>query len=378
MNIKSLSIFLIIIFLHSCESKMSVESIPGCIDIEACNYSSFADEDDGSCEYCIDCIEVSTPLVLFYPSNFPTINIPEFNPLTQEGVSLGRQLFYDPILSSDNTVSCASCHKQEYAFSDDNQFSFGVNQSKGNRHAPTIINPGWQLLFDWDGKSNSLEEQASRPILSDIELHNNNWIEVINRLEMSDLYTDFFCAAFGTETIDSSHVLMALAQFERTLVSSNSRFDKWLNGEIMFTDEELDGFDIYATERGDCFHCHPIGLFTDNLFHNNGLDSDFQDLGRYDITGNPLDQGLFKSPTLRNIEFSAPYMHDGRFKTLEEVINHYNFGGYDSPTVDPLMKYVGVGLLLSDNEKANLKTFLLTLSDEDFINNPNFSNPINE
>ena len=371
MRVKSLSIILIIIFLHSCDKYAPVCIIEGCTDPNACNYNSEASIDDGSCEE-------ATPLVLFYPSNFPTINIPEFNPLTQEGVSLGRRLFYDPILSSDNTVSCASCHKQEYAFSDNNQFSFGVNQSEGNRHAPTIINPGWQLLFDWDGKSNSLEEQASRPILSDIELHNNNWSEVINRLEMSDLYINFFCAAFGTETIDSSHVLMALAQFERTLVSSNSRFDKWLNGEIMFSDEELDGFDIYVTERGDCFHCHPIGLFIDNLFHNNGLDSDFQDLGRYDITGNPLDQGLFKSPTLRNIEFSAPYMHDGRFATLEEVINHYNFGGYDSPTVDPLMKYVGVGLLLSDDEKANLKTFLLTLSDEDFINNSNFSTPFNE
>ena len=339
-----------------------------------------------SCEkyepYCPEevaiCEENQTTIYnLSFPSNFPTPNVPTLNPLTEEGVNLGRHLFYDPILSSDNTVSCASCHKQEYAFSDNKEFSFGVNGAIGERHAPTIINSIFSTDFDWDGKSTSLEDQAIRPIFNELELHNNNWEEVVNRLNMSDIYPDLFCAAFGTEEIDSMHIIMAIAQFERSIVSYNSRFDKWLNGEIMFSEEEIDGFNIYATERGDCFHCHPIGLFTDNIFHNNGLDTDFEDLGRYNVTGNPLDQGLFKSPTLRNIEFSAPYMHDGRFATLEEVIDHYNFGGHPSPTVDPLMKYVGVGLLLSDEEKANLKAFLLTLSDEEFINNSNFSNPFN-
>ena len=343
------NIFLILIFLQACYKYNPV------------------------CE-CID-LEPPVPTSISYPNNFQTPNIPTWNPLTEEGINLGRHLFYDPILSSDNTVSCASCHKQEYAFGDNNQFSFGVNGDLGIRQAPTIINPAFQSKFDWDGKSSSLEDQAIRPIFSDIELHNNNWLEIINRLKMSDLYPDLFCAAFETEDIDSLHILMAIAQFERTLVSSNSRFDQYINGEIALSDEEIDGFNIYATERGDCFHCHPMGLFTDNSFHNNGLDSDFEDLGRFNITGNPLDQGAFKSPTLRNIEFSAPYMHDGRFSTLEEVIEHYNFGGHDSPTVDPQMKYVGIGLLLTDQEKSNLKAFLLTLSDETFMNNLNFSNP---
>ena len=327
-----------------------------------------------------DCEDIlsTTPFILSVPSNFPEPNTPIFNPLTQEGVNLGRHLFYDPILSSDNTVSCASCHVQEFAFGDNNQLSFGVGQVIGDRHAPTIINAAFQNNFDWDGKSNTLEDQAARPIFNELELHNNNWIEVVNRLQMSEIYPDLFCLAFGVEEIDSLHILMAISQFERSLVSYNSRFDQWLRGEIMFTAQEIDGFNIYATERGDCFHCHPIGLFTDDAFHNNGLDTDFSDLGRYNVTGNPLDQGLFKSPTLRNIEFSAPYMHDGRFITLEEVIDHYNSGGFDSPTVDPLMKYVGVGLLLSEQEKSNLKAFLLTLSDESFINNSNFSNPFNE
>ena len=324
-----------------------------------------------------DCIDFSTPtpISLIYPSNFPTPNIPESNPLTEEAVNLGRHLFYDPILSSDNTVSCASCHKQEYAFSDNIPFSSGVNGAQGMRHSQTLINVAFQETFDWDGKSNSLEEQAVRPIFNEIELHNNNWSEVINRLKMSELYSSLFCDAFGTEDMDSLHILMALSQFQRTLISYNSKFDNWFFNGGPYTLEEMNGFNIFSSERGDCFHCHPIGLFTDNTFHNNGLDSYFEDMGRYEITDNPLDRGLFKSPTLRNIEFSAPYMHDGRFSTLDEVIDHYNFGGHDSETVDPLMKYVGVGLLLTEEEKSDLKAFLLSLSDSSFINNSNFSNP---
>ena len=326
---------------------------------------------------CTGCDGGYEPNAVFfsYPQNFPTPDIPSFNPTTLEGINLGRHLFYDPILSSDNTVSCASCHKQEFAFGDNKQYSLGVNQAVGERNVPTIINLSFQSDFDWDGKNNSIEDQAVRPIFNEIELHNNNWNEVINRLEGSDLYHELFCNAFGTSVIDSMKILMALAQFERALLSTESKFDKWLRGEVMFTDEEIDGFNIYSTERGDCFHCHPTGLFTDNLFHNNGLDSDFTDLGRYNITGDENDRGSFKSPSLRNIEYSAPYMHDGRFETIEEVIDHYNFGGHPSPTVDPLMKYVGIGLFLTEQEKYNLKSFLLTLSDESFINNENFSNP---
>lgn len=338
-----------------------------------------------ACEqYEQDCTEIDncnnhnlTYFDLVYPSNFPSPNIPNDNPTTFEGVNLGRHLFYDPILSSDNSVSCASCHKQEYAFGDNTQYSFGVNNSIGSRNASTIINSAFQLEYDWDGKSSSLETQAIRPIFNEIELHNNNWTEIVERIELSEFYSEMFCQAFGSTDIDSLKILNAIAQFQRTIISTNSKFDKWLRGELAFTDEEIDGFNIFSTERGDCFHCHPIGLFTDNLFHNNGLDETYTDLGRYEVTSNPLDQASFKSPTLRNIEFSSPYMHDGRFATLDEVIDFYDFGGYDSPNVDPLMKYVGQGLLLSQQEKDNLKAFLLTLSDDEFINNPDFSNPFN-
>ena len=338
------------------------------------------DKYEPDCYDIYDDCSTGTPSIvnISYPTSFPNPYNPLDNPITEEGVNLGRNLFYDPILSSDNTISCASCHKQEYGFGDNIQYSFGVNQSIGERNAPTIINMAFQSHFDWDGKSTSLEDQAERPIFNEIELHNNNWLEVVNRLQMSSIYPDLFCEAFGTEIIDSLQVLNAIAQFERTLISADSKFDQWLRGEVNFSDAEMDGFDIYATERGDCFHCHPVGLFRDNSFHNNGLDTEFIDLGRYEVTGNPLDQGVFKSPTLRNIEYSAPYMHDGRFNTLDEIIEFYNFGGYDSPTVDPLMKYIGVGLLLSPEEKNNLKAFLLTLSDESFINNENFSNPFNQ
>ena len=329
-------------------------------------------------DYQVDlCGDELTYLNLAYPNNFPDLITPFNNPTTAQGVNLGRHLFYDPILSSDGTVSCASCHHQSSAFADPSQYSTGVNNAVGERNAPTIINPGLQVFFDWDGKSNSLESQASRPIFNEIELHNQNWSDLILRLESSDLYETLFCEAFGDSDIDSAKVIMALSQFQRTLISVNSKFDKFLRGEIMLTTSELNGFDIYNTERGDCFHCHPIGLFTNNNFHNNGLDNEFQDYGRFNITQNINDMGSFKSPTLRNIEYSAPYMHDGRFLTLDDVIEHYNSGGQDSPSVDPLMKYVGVGLFLTDQEKADLKAFLLTLSDPEFINNPDFSNPFN-
>ena len=340
---------------------------------------------ESDCDSCLTDV-VNSPVSLSYPNSFPTPDLPIDYELTEEGVNLGRHLFYDPILSSNGTISCATCHKQEFAFGDNTQYSPGFNNILGDRNVPTIINLAFQSTFDWDGKSISMEHQAIRPIFNEIELHNNNWDEVILRLENSGLYLELFCEAYGTSIIDSSKILNALTQFETILVSSESKFDKWMKGEYQPTPEEIDGFNIYATERGDCFHCHPVGLFTDNMFHNNGLDTDFTDLGRYNVTGNILDQGVFKSPSLRNIEYSAPYMHDGRFNTLDQVIEHYNSGGFDSPTVDPLMKYIYTnpydipgltGLLLTEQEKINLKAFLLTLSDESFISNIDFSNPFN-
>ncbi len=323
----------------------------------------------------------TTPYSLIYPSDvFPTMLIPEDNLLTQEGVSLGKKLFFDPILSSNNAISCASCHIQENSFSDPNQYSIGVNGDFGFRNAFSLVNIGWNSSFNWDGSASSLENQVFEPVTNPIEMA-NNWEQVENDLNASSEYRNLFKQAFNTDCIDSTHVAKAIAQFERTLISYNSRYDKWTRGEVMFTNEELDGLNIFTTERGDCFHCHGNINFMDNSFHNNALDENFTDLGLYEVTGNELDKGLFKTPTLRNVEFSAPYMHDGRFNTLEEVIDHYNSGGVYSPTVDPLMKYVNsnpygipdqTGLLLTQQEKNNLKAFLLTLSDENFIQNSNF------
>ena len=322
-----------------------------------------------------------TPYYIETPNAFPEMNIPFDNPMTFEGVYLGKKLFYDEILSPDNSISCASCHIQNYSFSDPNQYSFGVDQQIGFRHSSALINLGYNDFFHWDGSTSSLEDQISRPLFTHFEMGNLDWTSIITRLSSDQEYVELFFDAFGECEIDSTQVKKAIAQFERTLISSNSRYDKWLRGEVIFTEEELDGLNIFFTERGDCFHCHGGINFMDNIFHNNGLDETFSDLGLYEVTGDPNDIGLFKTPTLRNIEFSAPYMHDGRFVTLDEVIEHYNSGGVYSATIDPLMKYVNsnpfgipglTGLVLSEQEKNNLKAFLLTLSDHDFIQNTDF------
>ncbi|PQJ81019.1 cytochrome-c peroxidase [Polaribacter porphyrae] len=304
--------------------------------------------------------------------------VPANNPLTQEGVALGKKLFFDKILSGDGTQSCASCHNPQKAFTDNLQFSSGIDGKQGIRNAMPLFNLAWNFdeKFAWDGKDFSLENQALEPVLNPIELH-SDWKNVAKKLQNHSEYPTLFLQAFGTSNIDSTLVTKALAQFERTLISGNSKFDQYLLGEATLTPEEQNGFNIFMDEaRGDCFHCHGSDnnpLWTDNQFHNNGLDASFSDLGLGAVTGDPADNGKFKSPSIRNLKFTAPYMHDGRFVTIEEVINHYSEGLKPSSTIDPLMKKVnqgGVGL--SAKDKADLKAFLLTLSDDDFVNNPDF------
>lgn len=304
--------------------------------------------------------------------------IPSDNPLTEEGVALGEKLFFDKILSKDNTQSCASCHNPKNAFTDNQQFSDGVDGVLGNRNSMPLFNLAWNFdeRFAWDGKDFSLENQAFEPVSNPIELH-SDWKNVEQRLQNHPEYPMLFERAFGTLTIDSLSVVKAIAQFERTLISGNSKFDRFLLGQETLTPEEENGFNVFMEEsKGDCFHCHGSNnnpLWTDNLFHNNGLDSSFSDLGLGAVTGDPNDNGKFKTPSIRNLKFTAPYMHDGRFATLEEVINHYSEGLQSSPTIDPLMKQVNQGgVQLSAKDKADLKAFLLTLSDDDFVNNPAF------
>lgn len=303
------------------------------------------------------------------------------NPQTVEGIALGKKLFFDPILSGNNTQACADCHAPQNAFTDSSRFSDGIDGSIGNRNSMPLFNLAWNYdeKFFWDGNVFSLEHQAFIPV-SDPKEMKSSWTEVEQKLQNHLEYPTLFQLAFGTTAIDSTLVTKAIAQFERTLISSNSKFDKHLLGEATLTPEELNGFNIFMDEtKGDCFHCHGSDknpLWTDNLFHNNGLDNPFTDLGLGKVTGDPADNGKFKTPSLRNLVYTAPYMHDGRFETLDEVINHYSQGLKNSPTIDPLMKKVaqgGVGL--TTQEKAQLKAFLLTLSDETFINNTSFTNP---
>jgi cytochrome c peroxidase len=328
--------------------------------------------------------EVYTPIP--YDLEVPTLFaskliapvIPANNPLTEEGVALGKKLFFDKKLSGNNTQACATCHNPQRAFTDNQQFSAGIDGLLGTRNAMPLFNLAWNFdeRFAWDGRELSLERQALEPVKNPIEMH-TNWTTVAEKLQASAEYPDLFLQAFGNSKIDSVLITRAIAQFERTLISGNSKFDEFLRGEATLTPQEQNGFNIFMDEtKGDCFHCHGSDnnpLWTDNKFHNNGLDQTFTDLGLGAVTGDTNDYGKFKSPSIRNLKFTAPYMHDGRFTTLDEVINHYSDGLQQSTTIDPLMKKVsqgGVGL--STQEKANLKAFLLSLTDTDFINNPAF------
>jgi cytochrome c peroxidase len=304
--------------------------------------------------------------------------IPVNNTLTKEGIILGKKLFFDKILSKDNTQSCATCHDPKNAFTDTDRFSDGVDGKLGSRNSMPLFNLAWNFdeRFTWDGKELSLERQALEPVRNPIEMH-SKWTNVAQKIKQHPEYPTLFKEAFGNVKIDSTIIAKALAQFERTLISGNSKFDQFLLGTTQLSSEEQNGFDVFMDEtRGDCFHCHGSNnnpLWTDNKFHNNGLDATLTDLGLGKVTGDPNDNGKFKTPSLRNLKFTAPYMHDGRFTTLDEVINHYSTGLKPSPTIDPLMKKVKQGgVNITNKDKADLKAFLLSLSDNDFINNPNF------
>jgi len=315
-----------------------------------------------------------------FSNNILSPIIPTDNPQTVEGVALGKKLFFDNILSSNGTQSCAGCHSPQSAFTNNTTTSEGINGIFGTRNSMPLFNLAWNYgeRFTWDGKALSLERQALEPVENPNELH-SDWNNVVERLQSHPEYPKLFRLAFKTSTITKELTTKAIAQFERTLISANSKFDRYILGEASLTPQEINGLDIFLREdKGDCFHCHgnPNNpLWTDNDFHNNGLDSTFEDFGLGAITGDPNDNGKFKTPSLRNLAFTAPYMHDGRFATLDDVINHYSEGLQNSPTIDPLMKKVDEGgVQLSQQEKADLKAFLLTLSDPTFINNQDFIN----
>jgi cytochrome c peroxidase len=330
-----------------------------------------------------------TPYVLEIPSHFPDMIIPADNPMTVEGVALGRKLFYEQKLSGDNTISCASCHAPANSFSDPNQFSVGIDGIQGTRNSMALINLGWENFFFWDGRSKSLEEQILEPVPNPIEMH-QSWKDAVGKLNADVAYRNDFFKVFNEEGIDSSKVAKVIAQFLRTMISGSSKYDvmyKYENNMSLSTSEqtilssisveEWAGYDLFKSLNGaDCFHCHNGPLMQVKKFSNNGLDATFTDLGRGKITGNANDNGKFKVPTLRNIELTGPYMHDGRFTTIDEVIEHYSTGIHQSSTIDPLIEYAFQGgVQLDAQEKDLLKKFLLTLTDYEFINNPDFQKP---
>ncbi|MDC0908965.1 cytochrome c peroxidase [Flavobacteriales bacterium] len=353
-----LIIFVLLTF--ACEQDLA--PISGCTDENATNFNPNAVTDNGNCIYFS-----TTPYTIEIPYGFPNMIIPKNNPMTVEGVNLGKKLFNDPILSADNSLACINCHNKSSSFSDPNQYSTGIDNIQGTRNASALVNIGWNSSFNWDGSAQSLEEQAFEPVTNPIEMH-DTWQNVENKINANLEYKDLFLEAFNIDYIDSNHIVMAIAQFERTLISSDSKFDRYIRGEEQLTPSELSGYAIFNSEKGDCFHCHGSQMFMDNRFHNNGLDIEpFTDLGLGYVSENSNDNGKFRTPSLRNIEYTSPYMHDGRFISLEEVVNHYNSGGNYSSTVDPLMKKIGIGLQLTNEEKQDLVSFLKTLSDENFI-----------
>ena len=331
---------------------------------------------------------VATPYDLVIPPFFPPMDIPADNPLTMEGVNLGRYLFWEKKLSGNDGMSCGTCHLPENGFSDPRQYSIGINGEVGTRQAMPLVNMGWSPTYFWDGRAVTLEDQIYEPVENPIEMA-EDWNHAVEQIDADPIYDAMFFKAYGSNEVTKEKIVKAIASFLRTMISSDSKFDKQRIGQYQFTPEELHGFNLFLTEGGspdevpggsfgaDCFHCHGFGSMqmSDYLFHNNGLDATFSDLGRGAVTGSVYDNGKFKTPTLRNVELSGPYMHDGRFTTLEQVIDHYNSGGIPSATIDPFMKFTVGGLQLSAQSKSDLIAFLKCLTDTSFITNPAFSDP---
>ncbi len=305
------------------------------------------------------------------------MHIPQKHTFNTSVVELGRNLFYDKRLSLNKQVSCASCHKQQLAFTDGAATSVeGVNNVALERNAPTLVNAGWYASYFWDGGSQSLEMQALGPLSHPDEM-GNKIADVLAFLRTDDYYSNAFKKAFKTDKIKTKHLMLAIGQFERAIVSKSSRYDKFVAGEVEFSSNELKG--KYLFEE-NCKSCHTPGLFTDNRFHNNGLDSHFvyvgegHAMGRFRVTADSTLIGVYKTPTLRNVTITAPYMHDGRFQSLEEVIDHYSKGIKQSATVDSLFVN-STGFSFSKEEKSNMLAFLSTLTDSSILNNPKLSNP---
>lgn len=303
-------------------------------------------------------------LSIDYPDYFPT-PVYQFNnnALNKDRFELGKKLFFDPILSSDGRISCASCHNQAHAFADHNvSFSAGVGNQLGDRNSPSIANMIWSPNFMWDGGVNHIEVFSVAPITNPVEM-NETMLNVVNKLNSSPDYRRAFKQAYNVDPITDQSMLRALTIYMSMIVSTDSKYDQYRQGKVSLTAEEQNGLDLF---RQKCASCHTEPLFTDYSFRNNGLDSVFTDLGRGRITNDPSDYGKFRVPSLRNVELTYPYMHDGRFWNLEEVVDHYTAGIKNSSTLDPVLSN---SINLTNTEKENIIKFLKTLTDWSLISN---------
>jgi cytochrome c peroxidase len=325
---------------------------------------------------------------LIYPANFGNrINVPADNPTTKQGVYLGRLLFYETALSANNKLSCSSCHRQEKAFTDGKALSEGVDHVLSTRNSMSLVNLLWTRKFFWDGRAASLEDQAATPLSNPHEMGQSLTISA-QKLSRIQSYPALFKLVYGDTLINGDRIVKAIAQFERTLISANSRYDQYLRNAYQPNKQELKGMALFnqfpQPEKGirgaNCAHCHGGAKTYMELFHNNGLDSIPKDAGIETLTGLTADRGRFKVPTLRNIALTAPYMHDGRFKTLEEVIDHYSEHIKQSASLSSFLQgesneIGGTSLKLLPEEKKELIAFFNMLTDSTFISNPAFSNP---
>ena len=329
----------------------------------------------------------TTPYVMDY-GDFPSPPIADDNTLTEQGVKLGRMLFYETMLSSDNSMSCASCHRQEHAFSDTARFSIGVEGLPGGRQAMAVFNMAWNTNeFFWDGRAHLLRDQSLMPIQDPLEM-NESLDNVVAKLSDSQMYREQFMRAFGSEDITAERMSLAMEQFMNSITSTESKYDRFLRGEATLTAQEERGRFLFFKEfnpffpdssGADCQHCHGGWNFENDQYMNNGLDfeADFTDYGREDATEDPNDRAKFKVTSLRNVEVTPPYMHDGRFNTLKEVVSHYNEGVKNSSTIEgALMQVIAHnGLGLTDQDEDALVAFLKTLTDEVMLTDDKYSDP---
>ncbi|MDP3558205.1 MAG: cytochrome c peroxidase [Bacteroidota bacterium] len=326
------------------------------------------------CGFCLLAFKLQESIFFTEPLNWPKANY-DFskNPLSAQKIELGRALFYEPLLSRNNTISCSSCHSQYTAFTHvDHDLSHGIDDRIGSRNSPALMNLAWHKLFMWDGAINHLDVQALAPINHPDEM-DEKIEQVISKLQKSKIYPSLFKNAFGDSIITGEHTLKAISQYMLTLVSANSKYDSVMRKQNTFTAQEKNGYNLF---KKNCSSCHKEPLFTNLEFENNGLalDKSLNDFGRMKVTKKKSDSLKFKVPTLRNVEFSYPYMHDGRYKKLSDVLKHYTEKIQTSPT---LAKQLQKPIILSSNEKVDLIAFLLTLTDKEFIFNPKFSYPKN-